>query len=715
MSDEVFQLKETTIGKLVIEEDDVQFNSFVIPLYQRRYDWKKDQWNMLLVDIERYIESNDSRDLFLGTIITLSDEKHNPSSIEMIHDVIDGQQRLTTIFILYISIIEQLKLLSLDNLGDAQKRRKLTNTIESLESICSPKRLRHDNDTLLPGGNETMYQRLYHTVFRLPIGSPVDRRSRYFLAYKFYSDALKKKIAKVVTDDDKFDILFKIVFVVKRARIIWASVKELSFAIQMFDVLNSRGLPLSVTDIIRTAYLASMLDSINSAVTVSRDDVVNHVNALWIELKRNIVVRSDVPPNDDKTDALFRRFLRHIYMLHKGSPIIENRMPDEYKKWMRSVITAINYSTIDWKSNSMEIILKQNACLYGFIHNPRRDLPVFNMFQYLEELIRKSKASSSNHERVVTEMLYDITNLGLIQVNLLLLIVLSEFANGNFSNTEYNNRFGLFKTVICQIWKFVIRRNITDEPRPNDMDGISLRIINYLHEDNNRLLGSMEKLRYISVELQKLIDLSYDVLEIKCREELRYDSGQNTDLRYILHILEKWENRAGEFLLRNSGSPFDGFEMVAAQGSQPRLKWTIEHVLPQSLLKAEVNYDEAPSSQDGERSSKSWIDDLDVWNSKMLTMSENDKSRYIHSIGNLTLMDHNSNLSDSQLHIKQQSTRNGNLIGFRAEMPKVLNHIITFSDDFGREYSLSTVNKWTEMEIDRRENSIIKRIIELLQ
>ncbi len=707
MSDVMFNLDETSIGKLITEADDVEYNSFVIPPYQRAYDWKKEQWNMLLIDIERHIDTNDSRDLFLGTIITLTDDPKKQGQIENIRNVIDGQQRLTTIFILYIAIIEQLKLIDVNSISQEQNRRKLTNNIEKLESICDPKRLRHENAMLLPNHNETMYKRLYHTVFSLPISSTVDKRSRYFLAYKFFSDALKKKLSRGLSDDAKFDTLFSIVRVIQRAKIIWASVTELSFAIQMFDVLNSRGLPLSVTDIIRTSYLSGMLDA---ATAVSRDVIVSHVNNMWIELKR--VVQTGITANDDKMEALFRRYLRHIYMLNRGTSIIESRMPDEYKKWMREYIKDIDFTKSTWQDHPIRDMFNHSACIYSFIHNPKDDVPTINLFKYLEKIVQNSKQSSASIERIIIEMLYDITNLGLIQINLLLLIVFSTFVSDSYSQSEYDARVKLLKQIVNQIWRFAIRRNITDEPRPNDMDGISLGIINSLKQQDKMTVT--EKLTLFSQEIMVQINRSAESLESKLPVELQYEKGSNANLRYVLHILEKWEVNDGSYVLRDRNSPFDGYETVNVRGTA-RLKWTIEHVLPQSLLdsNADANYDDVDSQSIVSTVSmgqNTWVDDLREWGSNWDTMTK-DERNIIHSIGNLTLLDHNSNLSDKRLIDKQVAKRNGNPIGLNAD--SYLNTKVSFSSDSGTD-TLLTTNKWTEVEIKSREDTLIKLILKLL-
>ncbi len=67
---------------------------FKIPEYQRPYSWQKDNCEQLFDDI---YESDRESDYFLGTVILQEVEKLGTGTK---YDVIDGQQRLTTIQIL---------------------------------------------------------------------------------------------------------------------------------------------------------------------------------------------------------------------------------------------------------------------------------------------------------------------------------------------------------------------------------------------------------------------------------------------------------------------------------------------------------------------------------------------------------------------------------------------------------------------------------------
>ena len=82
--------KELTIEKLFLD------NKYIIPIYQRNYAWEEPQVVQLIVDINDYAIKKECKDYYIGTLIVFEREKDG----EIIYETIDGQQRLTTLFIL---------------------------------------------------------------------------------------------------------------------------------------------------------------------------------------------------------------------------------------------------------------------------------------------------------------------------------------------------------------------------------------------------------------------------------------------------------------------------------------------------------------------------------------------------------------------------------------------------------------------------------------
>jgi hypothetical protein len=72
--------------------------SYIIPDYQREYVWKDKEVHQLLEDIDEQIDAGTTREYFIGTVLVSPTDKKNH------YEVIDGQQRLTTFFLLLCAL-----------------------------------------------------------------------------------------------------------------------------------------------------------------------------------------------------------------------------------------------------------------------------------------------------------------------------------------------------------------------------------------------------------------------------------------------------------------------------------------------------------------------------------------------------------------------------------------------------------------------------------
>ncbi|MFC0778220.1 DUF262 domain-containing protein [Flavobacterium sp. HJSW_4] len=75
--------------------------SFLIPVYQRAYSWEKEEWNVFLNDLLEQIEGNNN--YFYGNILLETIKK------DVTYEIIDGQQRITTLSIFIRAILNILK------------------------------------------------------------------------------------------------------------------------------------------------------------------------------------------------------------------------------------------------------------------------------------------------------------------------------------------------------------------------------------------------------------------------------------------------------------------------------------------------------------------------------------------------------------------------------------------------------------------------------
>lgn len=89
--------RKTTLGLF-----DSSQKSFEIPVYQRAYSWEKEQWQTFLTDLLEQIEGENN--YFYGNILLETLKK------DVKYEIIDGQQRLTTLVIFIRSILNVLKI-----------------------------------------------------------------------------------------------------------------------------------------------------------------------------------------------------------------------------------------------------------------------------------------------------------------------------------------------------------------------------------------------------------------------------------------------------------------------------------------------------------------------------------------------------------------------------------------------------------------------------
>ncbi|TDB59103.1 DUF262 domain-containing protein [Arundinibacter roseus] len=88
---------------------------FVIPVYQRNYDWTTGQCKQLLDDILEVGESKKMNAHFIGSIVYVHDDVYTATRVKEL-TVIDGQQRLTTLTLIYLALHRLAKVIQNEGL-----------------------------------------------------------------------------------------------------------------------------------------------------------------------------------------------------------------------------------------------------------------------------------------------------------------------------------------------------------------------------------------------------------------------------------------------------------------------------------------------------------------------------------------------------------------------------------------------------------------------
>ncbi len=95
---------ETKVDKFLATNE----TTFAIPVYQRNYDWSLVQCKQLLHDIRETGNSDKINAHFIGSIVYVHDDVYTASGLTEL-TIIDGQQRLTTLTLIFIALYRLAK------------------------------------------------------------------------------------------------------------------------------------------------------------------------------------------------------------------------------------------------------------------------------------------------------------------------------------------------------------------------------------------------------------------------------------------------------------------------------------------------------------------------------------------------------------------------------------------------------------------------------
>lgn len=205
---------------------------FIIPVYQRNYDWKMEHCKQLYDDLVKVIRQN-RKSHFFGSIVSVQSETGTMEEFL----IIDGQQRLTTISLLLLAIYHLLssgKMVSQDRqLTDKILKKYLIDEYEPEEKRIKLKPIKND-------------QKAFGILFdkdeeRIP-------DSNLTINYQYFYDRIQREELSI---DELFDAICKL-------EIINISLNHEDNPQLIFESLNSTGLDLSEGDKIRNYILMGL-------------------------------------------------------------------------------------------------------------------------------------------------------------------------------------------------------------------------------------------------------------------------------------------------------------------------------------------------------------------------------------------------------------------------------------------------------------------------
>jgi hypothetical protein len=225
--------------------------SYRVPPFQRDYSWSEDEWDDLWQDIVALFEAGAESSHYMGYLVLQSSDSKR-------FDIIDGQQRLTTISVMVLSALSHLQDLidaKIDSENNAKRKDQLRN---SYIGYVDPVTLVPRSKLELNRHNNRFYQNYLVPLEKLPQRGLNASEHQLRKAFHWFKDRISTRIGTAPAGgrdvaaflDELVDKLFFTVITVT---------DELN-AFKVFETLNARGVRLSATDLLKN-YLFSIIST----------------------------------------------------------------------------------------------------------------------------------------------------------------------------------------------------------------------------------------------------------------------------------------------------------------------------------------------------------------------------------------------------------------------------------------------------------------------
>lgn len=261
---------------------------FVIPVYQRNYDWTNTECKDLLNDIIS-VETEDRGTHFIGSIVFVHEGTYSTSEVKELV-IIDGQQRLTTINILYVALYRFAK----DNskTQDAERLYNMFLTNQYVKNESSKLKLK-----------QTDTNSIAFKAIMVGSGSELSVFSNVTENYNYF---------RSIINEDNFELILR-----GLNRLIFVEIsleRDKDDPQRIFESLNSTGLDLSQSDLIRNFILMDLplkdqnriFETIWNPIEENAKDIVKQNSLVSEYIRDYLTLRNKKIPNKSKVYVEFK-------------------------------------------------------------------------------------------------------------------------------------------------------------------------------------------------------------------------------------------------------------------------------------------------------------------------------------------------------------------------------------------------------------------------
>ncbi len=407
---ETFKAEEKSIRNLFQEKI-----SYKIPSYQRPYSWERDEIEKFCEDIILSFKNND--EYLLSSIILVEHKK------DKLYEVIDGQQRLTTISI-FLSVLKSF-LQNKDNLEDINNR-ILNGTEIRLQRVQTDKSYHQDFQNVLQNFNYEEFKEL--------VKKRKYKKNNYYQNSLIIYDFLNSEFCKEIDFDEFYEEFF-----IDKVYLIRVYTTQESKAMRLFEVLNSRGLPLKNSDLIKNHIMEQIYETYDED---NKQDGVESFEEQWKQIVNGLNIINE------NIENLFTYF---VYMKLKENP--KNNLFEEFK-----LIIKKEYNS----DKKIDVFIKDFIKFYETFMDLLNDKTDISIFRKINSMTYLREGRFWKTILISYKLFYPKENISKL-VDIIFKFYYLNFIAGESVNPYKQFSFNLIKDIVEQKLDFdKLQKNIDD-------------------------------------------------------------------------------------------------------------------------------------------------------------------------------------------------------------------------------------------------------------
>lgn len=219
-----------------------------VPMFQRDYSWTEQEWDDLWQDIVAMLEPGGELGHYMGYLVLQSSDERN-------YDIIDGQQRMTTLSVLVLAILSNLRRLVDLKVDADDNQRRIEELRKTYIGFLDPVTLISSSKLSLNRHNNQFYQTYLVPLEKAPRRNLKASEHLLRKGFEWFEERVKARFGEARSGAE----LAKFVdTVADRLFFTVISVTDELNAFKVFETLNARGVRLSSTDLLKN-YLFSVV------------------------------------------------------------------------------------------------------------------------------------------------------------------------------------------------------------------------------------------------------------------------------------------------------------------------------------------------------------------------------------------------------------------------------------------------------------------------